>query len=101
MQDTWDITHTWRAQIAERILEKFPDFEIKGEPFLSWLWIDTHSSELADILVDVSKKAGCPIRSGSPGYHLPTMVRVAVREPAHVDILLNAWEEVAGHLEGS
>ena len=54
--------------------------QIKGREFLSWLWIDTGDETVADRAVAVAKEHGCPIRSGRPGYGMPTYVRVAVRD---------------------
>lgn len=94
LDKTWKLTPEWRQITADRVLEKFPKFEIHGEPFLSWLWVDCKNEKLADELVDASKKAGVPVRSGSPGYHLPSMIRLAVRSPEHLDILMNSWNPV-------
>jgi len=94
LETTWKDTPVWRQHTCDEILKKFPSFDIKGEPYLSWVWVDCKSVQIADELVAVSKAAGVPVRSGSPGYHLPTMIRVAVRRPEHLEILLKSWDPV-------
>jgi histidinol-phosphate/aromatic aminotransferase/cobyric acid decarboxylase-like protein len=92
MQRTWELTPQWRQQTADAITARFPSWTILGKPFLSWLWCDTGDEGVALEAVRLAKAAGTPVRHGKPGYDMPTMVRVAVREPKHLQTLLAAWE---------
>merc|ERR1712118_438494 len=58
---------------------------VEGEPWLSWLWIDTKSAEVAVNAVKVCKAAGVPIRNGAMGYNLPTFIRLKVASARHQD----------------
>ena len=92
MDKTWEITHVWRKHTEDQLLERFPTWEAHGKPFLSWLWLDTKDEAVADQATALAKAAGVPVRSGKPGYEEPTMVRIAVRHPDHLGLLLDAWE---------
>ena len=92
MQQTWDITHVWRKHTEDQLLERFPTWTAHGKPFLSWLWLDTGDEAVADRATALAKEAGVPVRSGKPGYEEPTKVRIAVRHPDHLNLLLDAWE---------
>ncbi|KAJ1960732.1 hypothetical protein GGI12_003644 [Dipsacomyces acuminosporus] len=92
LQKTWQMTTAWREQTVDRIAERFPEWECHGRKFLSWIWVDTKSEEVAQKAADLARAAGVPVRSGRPGYGLPTFIRLAVREPAKVDALFNAWK---------
>lgn len=92
MQRTWELTPQWRQQTAEAITTRFPSWTIRGQPFLSWLWCDTGDESTALEAVRLAKAAGTPVRHGKQGYDMPTMVRVAVREPKNLQTLLAAWE---------
>jgi cytidyltransferase-like protein len=90
--DTWKDTRVWREGMIHRISEIYPKWEFRGADFLSWLWVDVGSSEVADKVVDVSRTAGFPIRHGKHGYNMPTYVRIAVRNPDHIGGLFDALE---------
>ncbi|CAG8637219.1 14044_t:CDS:2 [Funneliformis mosseae] len=101
MEQTWELTSKWRAEIIERlkplsdsIAQAMNDEEFAwkfyGKSFLSWIWIDTKSKSIADQVVFRARAAGVPVRSGSPGYNRPTYIRVAVREPSKVDVFMDA-----------
>ncbi|KAJ2776084.1 hypothetical protein H4R18_005866 [Coemansia javaensis] len=94
LQKTWELTPVWRQEMTARIAEQFPAWECHGRPFLSWIWVDTKSEAVAQRAVDLAYAAGVPVRSGRPGYNHPTFIRLAVREPAKVDVLLGAWREL-------
>ncbi|KAJ2156064.1 hypothetical protein GGF46_005439 [Coemansia sp. RSA 552] len=94
LQKTWQMTPVWRKQTIEEIAGMFPDWEFHGREFLSWIWVDTGSEDTAQRAVDLARAAGVPIRSGRPGYNLPTFVRLAVREPAKFRVLLDAWKSL-------
>ena len=68
--------------------EKRP--QIYGEPWLSWLWIDTKSASSAEQAVKLAKAAGTPIRAGGLGYDQPSMIRMAVRAPDKQVVLFKA-----------
>ncbi|KAJ2077678.1 hypothetical protein H4R24_004981 [Coemansia sp. RSA 988] len=94
LQKTWQMTPVWRQQTISRLQEMFPDWVFYGREFISWIWIDTGSEATAQKAVDLAHAAGVPVRSGSPGYNLPSFVRLAVREPAKANVLLNAWKSL-------
>jgi len=91
LDKTWKTNNEWRAYTVDLLAAQHPDWKVHGEPFLSWMWVDTGSEEVAEKAVELAKAAGTPVRSGKPGYNHPSVIRIAVREPAHVDILLNSW----------
>ncbi|CAG8439100.1 13287_t:CDS:2 [Acaulospora colombiana] len=102
MERTWEVTTKWRAEIINRLtvlskaIVEFRNDEklawtFHGKNFLSWVWIDMKTVEIAKEAVTKAKIAGVPVRSGNPGYNRPTFVRVAVRELSKVDSLIQAW----------
>ncbi|GLD95542.1 hypothetical protein PINS_up022802 [Pythium insidiosum] len=91
MNKTWELTPQWRAHLAEQLHARFPDWVIHGEPYLSWIWVDTKSAAVAENAVRLAKEHGVPVRSGKPGYELPAFVRIAVRRPEQTAVLLKAW----------
>jgi len=90
LQETWSLTPKWRNRTEEFIKLTFPDWEVLGEPWLSWLWVDTKSEQVAKKIVELAKAAGCPIRHGAMGYNCPTFIRLAVRDPDSQDLLFKA-----------
>jgi histidinol-phosphate/aromatic aminotransferase/cobyric acid decarboxylase-like protein len=92
MDETWEITHVWRKLTVDELQKRHPTWEVHGKPFLSWLWLDCGSEEVAEQATQLAKAAGVPVRSGKPGYEEPTMVRIAVRHPDHLELLLDAWK---------
>ena len=56
MQQTWNITNTLRQNQKQQLLQIFPDWDVKGEPFLSWMWIDTKSEKVkAKLFVEANQ----------------------------------------------
>ncbi|KAJ2841195.1 hypothetical protein GGI22_007999, partial [Coemansia erecta] len=94
LMKTWKMIPVWRHQSISRIAELFPNWKFHGREFLSWIWIDTGSEDTAQRAVDCARAAGVPVRSGRPGYSLPTFIRIAVREPSKVDVLVEALKSV-------
>lgn len=94
MQRTWEETPSWRKHLVELLQSKFPAWEIFGEPYLSWVWVDTKCEIVSRNAVSLAKQNGVPIRSGKPGYNLPTYIRIAVRNPEMTKILLDAWKSL-------
>ncbi|KAJ1911244.1 hypothetical protein H4S04_004196 [Coemansia sp. S16] len=90
LQDTWELTPAWRKATVDRLQTLFPDWEFHGREFLSWIWVDTKDVGVAERAVELARAAGVPVRSGGPGYNLPAFIRVAVRHPAKVDVLVGA-----------
>ncbi|DAZ97655.1 TPA: hypothetical protein N0F65_003973 [Lagenidium giganteum] len=80
MNKTWEVTPKWRAHMVELLSKRFPHWEIFGKPYLSWIWLDTKSAATTEEAVRLAKEFGVPVRSGKPGYELPTFVRIAVRD---------------------
>jgi histidinol-phosphate/aromatic aminotransferase/cobyric acid decarboxylase-like protein len=48
---------------------------------------------VAERAVAVAKLNGTPVRWGKPGYRLPKIIRIAVRNPELTTHLLNAWKK--------
>ena len=46
LQQTWEITGNLRRSQKAALEKEFPEWDIKGEDFLSWMWIDTKSVEV-------------------------------------------------------
>jgi histidinol-phosphate/aromatic aminotransferase/cobyric acid decarboxylase-like protein len=102
LEKTWQVTTEWRASLIDKLTQLNQQlggtkWQLWGREFLSWVWLDVGSEQLADAMVDGARAAGVPVRSGRPGYHRPTFVRVAVREPQLVDILIQAWQGLYHH----
>lgn len=93
LQQTWSITNALRANQKQKLNQLFPEWEIKGQPFLSWMWIDTKSEQVAEKAVDVAKAWGCPIRWGKKGYNRPTHIRLAVRKAEFFQVILSAFKQ--------
>lgn len=102
MEQTWEYTTRWRAELINKLKElsnvivEFHNDEkyrwiFHGKDFLSWVWIDMKSIKIVEEAVAKARFAGVPVRSGNPGYNRPTFVRVAVREPSKVGVLIKAW----------
>lgn len=89
MRDTWNFTPLWRKHACEQLKQHF-QWNIYGEPFLSWIWIDTLDEVTAERAVRVAKDAGLPIRWGKLGYEQPTCIRLAVRNETLTDKLVKA-----------
>jgi len=90
MQRTWSTVSRLRQRTADRFSSMFPTWQFHGEPWLSWLWIDTKDAVLATTAVKLAKEAGVPIRDGSMGYGLPTFIRVKVADEMKQDVLFDA-----------
>ncbi|OMH83140.1 Histidinol-phosphate aminotransferase 1 [Zancudomyces culisetae] len=88
---TWEVTPKWRKNTVELLNKHFPKWSCHGKEFLSWVWVDTGSTEVATRAVDIAKSAGVPVRSGVHGYKMPTFIRLAVRSEEKFKILLDAW----------
>jgi len=90
LKQTWDCCPRLRARTVSQLNEMFPDWEVFGEPWLSWLWIDTKDADIAIRAVEVAKQAGVPIRNGAMGYNLPTFIRLKVTYEENQDVLFKA-----------
>jgi len=93
LQQTWDTTSELRRSQKEQLETEFPEWDVKGEAFLSWMWIDTKSEQVAEKAVTVAKAWGCPIRWGKKGYNRPTHIRLAVRKPEFFQALFSALKQ--------
>lgn len=101
LNKTWELTPKWRASEIEKLreLEKSLTGEtgnwiLEGEDFLSWIWIDFLDEVTAEDAAEKARQAGVPVRPGKNGYKEFTKVRIAVRSPEKVDILINAWKDL-------
>ena len=91
---TWNTTRQLRGNIVDKISTLYPMWNIYGEDFLSWIWIDTHSNDFAKLIYNMCKLNGVPIRLGLDGYKLPSYIRIAVRSEDSNQVLFKILEEV-------
>lgn len=91
---TWLTTTTLRNNLAESIKNIYCNWNIYGESFLSWIWIDTLNNEFAKLVYDICKLNGIPIRLGIDGYNLPSYIRIAVRSEKSNNILINVLKSL-------
>jgi len=94
MEETWKQTPIWRANLAQELSTHFPSWTVYGRDYLSWVWVDTKSITTAAEATRLAKENGVPIRSGQPGYELPTYIRIAVRNPEQTQVLMQAWKSL-------
>eukprot|EP00288_Rhodomonas_lens_P012910 CAMPEP_0177706930 /NCGR_PEP_ID=MMETSP0484_2-20121128/9483_1 /TAXON_ID=354590 /ORGANISM="Rhodomonas lens, Strain RHODO" /LENGTH=377 /DNA_ID=CAMNT_0019218415 /DNA_START=43 /DNA_END=1176 /DNA_ORIENTATION=+ len=90
---TWEVTPVWRQHVVAELSKYFPDWKCLGQPFLSWVWVDSGDAAIAEKAVQACKKNGVPIRWGKPGYNLPTFFRVAVRDEETTEFLIDTLKE--------
>ena len=95
LDKTWNLTKETRAYQVKELKIMFPTWLIKGHDFLSWIWIDTHDSDIAELCYNLAKFNGTPIRHGKMGYKMDTHIRIAVRDRVHFESLLKALEPVS------
>jgi len=81
--------------MVSKLNEMFPKWTISGEKWLSWIWCDTHDSDIAEKCSIECEKYGVPIRWAKQGYHQSTCLRFGVRGPNEQDALFNALKNVA------
>mmetsp|Transcript_30100 Transcript_30100/g.44009 ORF Transcript_30100/g.44009 Transcript_30100/m.44009 type:complete len:398 (+) Transcript_30100:258-1451(+) len=93
LKTMWQVTTHWRSQQVYQINQRFPGWRCIGEPFLSWVWIEMPDEYTAEKAVQVAKLNGTPVRWGKPGYQLPRMIRIAVRNPEQSAQLFNGWQK--------
>ncbi|CAE6963250.1 cobD [Symbiodinium sp. CCMP2456] len=90
LERTWSATPAWRSHMITRLERLHPEWKFLGKPWLSWIWIDTGSPEVAQDVYKSALKCGCPIRHAASGYDRPTVVRLAVRRPYDFSVLYQA-----------
>lgn len=95
LNSTWETTPKFRASLEKGIKALYPDWEIHGKSWSSWLWIDCRDSVKAKAAVDACKAAGVPIRWGKYGYECPTYIRIGVRDSIYHQPLFDALKSVA------
>jgi len=93
LETMWQVTTQWRSHQVEQITRHFPSWRCIGEPFLSWVWIEMPDEYTAEKAVQIAKLNGTPVRWGKPGYRLPKMIRIAVRNPELSVQLFNGWQK--------
>jgi histidinol-phosphate/aromatic aminotransferase/cobyric acid decarboxylase-like protein len=93
LETMWEQTPQFRRFQVEEIGRHFPSWRCIGESFLSWVWIEMPDEMVAERAVAVAKLNGTPVRWGKPGYRLPKIIRIAVRNPELTTHLLNAWKK--------
>jgi len=94
MKQTWELTPKWRAEEKELLLKYHPNWKVYGESWLSWLWVEVESVEVARKIVKKGSEIGYPIRAGEDGYNQPNFVRLAVRKPEYYRELLEALKDI-------
>jgi len=94
IEETWKQTPILRKQIETEIVRLFPFAEVKGNNFLSWLWVDFKFVDIADIIYSKSLEYGIPVRHGKSGYQQPTHLRFAVRCSQSNDVLFKMLYDV-------
>lgn len=94
LEATWETTPKFRANLATEITRMYPEWQIFGKEWSSWLWIDCGSAATAKAAVDACKAAGVPIRWGKYGYECPTYIRIGVRDQKYHEPLLRALASV-------
>jgi histidinol-phosphate/aromatic aminotransferase/cobyric acid decarboxylase-like protein len=87
LERTWRTTPHWRANMVTRLQRLYPSWQFLGEPWLSWVWIDTGDAAIAESVYKASLQCGCPVRHAASGYDRPTVVRLAVRRPHDFSVL--------------
>ncbi len=94
LEETWKQTPILRKQIEIEIIQLFPFAEVKGNNFLSWLWVDFKFTDIADMIYSKSLEYGIPVRHGKSGYQQPTHIRFAVRCNQSNEILFQMLSDV-------
>lgn len=89
-KDTWVKTKELRKYQLSKLNNIFPKWTCYGEDFLSWIWIDTHSDNIAELAYKLAKYNGTPIRHGKMGYNMSSYIRIAVRKKKYFDDLIVA-----------
>ena len=81
LERTWEETPAWRSHMVTRLKRLHPSWQLHGQQWLSWIWIDTGSAEVAKDVYRAALDCGCPVRHAASGYDKPSIVRLAVRRP--------------------
>jgi hypothetical protein len=100
LKKTWELTPKWRKEAVEQLQRLNPDWKFIGEPWLSWIWIDTGDEALAEHLYHTCLEVGCPIRHAKQGYGIPTVIRIAVRRPSDFSVLYQAFVRLKNSEQG-
>lgn len=100
LEKTWELTPKWRKDALDQLQRLYPNWKFHGEPWLSWIWIDTGDENVAFRLYEACLEIGCPIRHAKAGYGLPTIIRIAVRRPTDFSILYQALVRLRHGAEG-
>lgn len=90
MERTWRLTALWREHMIEKLKRLHPTWQFLGEPFTSWVWIETGDEAVAKAVYEASLECGCPVRHAAAGYDMPSILRIAVRRPYDFAVLYQA-----------
>jgi len=90
LERTWRLTPLWREQMITKLKRLKPSWQFLGQPWTSWVWIDTGDAATAEAIYKASLACGCPVRHAEAGYNLPTFIRIAVRRPYDFSVLYQA-----------
>lgn len=94
LNKTWINTHKFRKEQIDKLSILFPQWKFYGHSFLSWIWIDTRDTNTADIVYNLSKLNGTPVRHGKIGYKKNTFIRIAVRTPNQFNKLIDCIKPI-------
>lgn len=90
LERTWRNTPHWREHMVARLQRLHPEWNFYGEPWLSWVWIDTGDEATAKSVYESALDSGCPVRHAASGYGMPSVIRIAVRRPVDFAVLYQA-----------
>jgi len=90
LERTWRLTPLWREQMVTKLKRLHPEWKFLGQPWTSWVWIDTGDEAVAKAVYQASLDCGCPVRHAAAGYDMPTIIRIAVRRPYDFSVLYQA-----------
>lgn len=90
----WNNTSLQRKKQINDLKNIFNNWTFHGENFISWIWINTKNSYLAEICYEFCKYNGVPIRWAKISYNCDTYIRIAVRNNEYFEKLLNIFKKI-------
>jgi len=101
LERTWQLTTLWREHMIDKLKRLHPTWKYLGQPWTSWVWIDTGDEAVAKAVYQAALDCSCPVRHAAAGYDLPTYIRIAVRRPYDFAVLYQALLRQAYHNKDS
>jgi histidinol-phosphate/aromatic aminotransferase/cobyric acid decarboxylase-like protein len=74
-------SNPWRRRQVEEIASLCPSWRCRGEPFLSWVWIEMPDESTAERAVSVAKLNGTPVRWSRPSPLAPSLRLTQLNSP--------------------